>query len=259
MSDGRKSHSSSASTLNSTRQLLDELDALMERMLALPVRDSEDSTPAASPDSDAEVEAAAAATQTLTPPLPSAPLDEEAAENAFSFAPAEELPSADEEVHEPPLPSWLQELRERSISSEAVAATITAEGPVPPHAAAAPAGEPVTAQKVSPPPAEAATPTQTVSPPVVETAAPIPRRPYTIGSEALRQPSQVLTDRSWHTRWWLWPLVVLNFPFEACTYLLGPLGRWLRSRWGRALAGWLGLALLLTALIWQIWLWVCWN
>ena len=47
----------------------------------------------------------------------------------------------------------------------------------------------------------------------------------------------------------LWPLIALNVVFNLLTYLLGPLGTWLRGP-GRSALGWLGIGLILTAGVW---------
>jgi hypothetical protein len=44
----------------------------------------------------------------------------------------------------------------------------------------------------------------------------------------------------------LWPLIALNVTFNVATYLLGPLGTWLRGS-GRTTMGWLGIGMILAA------------
>lgn len=51
---------------------------------------------------------------------------------------------------------------------------------------------------------------------------------------------------------WQTPAVVVNRAFDACTILLGPLGRWLRSSEGRAFLGGVGLLMLGAALFWGV-------
>lgn len=65
-------------TLNPTRQQLDELDALLQRMLELPVNKHEDTAPAAVEEPADE------------PPLPAADLDEQATDADWSSAPQPE-------------------------------------------------------------------------------------------------------------------------------------------------------------------------
>lgn len=57
---------------------------------------------------------------------------------------------------------------------------------------------------------------------------------------------------------WLWPVVGVNLLFDGLTYLLGPLGRWLRGSSGRALLGWIGLGLLAAAAAWALADWLAW-
>jgi hypothetical protein len=59
-------------------------------------------------------------------------------------------------------------------------------------------------------------------------------------------------------RWWLYPVVGLNLLFDGLTFLLGPLGRWLRGETGRLLIGWVGVALLLAGLVWAFLGWMGW-
>jgi hypothetical protein len=59
--------------------------------------------------------------------------------------------------------------------------------------------------------------------------------------------------------WYQLPLVGMNRVFDGTTWLLGPLGRWLRAPAGRTLLGWLGLLLLAGALAWGILDWVGWS
>jgi hypothetical protein len=47
----------------------------------------------------------------------------------------------------------------------------------------------------------------------------------------------------------LWPLIALNVTFNIATYLLGPLGTWLRGS-GRTLMGWLGIGMIVAAGVW---------
>ena len=68
--------------------------------------------------------------------------------------------------------------------------------------------------------------------------------------------SSVLCPSS--SRWWLYPVVGLNLLFDGLTFLLGPLGRWLRGETGRLLIGWAGVALLLAGLVWAFLGWMGW-
>ncbi len=57
----------------------------------------------------------------------------------------------------------------------------------------------------------------------------------------------------------LWPLVWINIAFDGLTFLLGPLGRWLRGPTGRPLIGWIGVLLFAGALAWALFDWMGWT
>jgi hypothetical protein len=52
------------------------------------------------------------------------------------------------------------------------------------------------------------------------------------------------------------PLWWCDQAFDRSTRILGPFGRWLRSIWGRAFLGWLGVALWAIALVWGVLKWI---
>ena len=56
----------------------------------------------------------------------------------------------------------------------------------------------------------------------------------------------------------LWPIAALNKLYDAATYPLGPLGRWLRSARGRAALGYVGLTLIGVAIAWSLRDWLGW-
>jgi hypothetical protein len=49
-----------------------------------------------------------------------------------------------------------------------------------------------------------------------------------------------------------------NQVFDRWTYPLGTTGHWLRSAEGRDILGWLGIALLMVALVWGVLDWMGW-
>jgi hypothetical protein len=207
-----------------TRQLLDELDALMQRMLALPVE--QDGAPSAS----GETPRPAGAGPALSPP-PSLPgrgqghppiLDMPRPVRAD--APARPAPS-----HLSPPPAILPPRHE--VVSTGVATR--AGGELQPDAGGPAAfGPEVFANlKVEPP---------------VHRPRPSAARP------ALPRPERT-------TSWLPGTLTWINQAFDRGTLWLGPAGRWLRSPPGRAVLGWLGAGLLMAALGWQILAWTGWN
>ena len=58
--------------------------------------------------------------------------------------------------------------------------------------------------------------------------------------------------------WWLYPVLALNLLFDGLTFLLGPVGRWLRGETGRLLMGWVGVGLFLAGLVWAFLGWLGW-
>jgi hypothetical protein len=52
--------------------------------------------------------------------------------------------------------------------------------------------------------------------------------------------------------WWVRSLLWSNYTFDQCTSWLGRPGRWLQSRGGRMLLGWLGIGLFLAAIAWAL-------
>jgi hypothetical protein len=90
--------------------------------------------------------------------------------------------------------------------------------PVPPYALTMPAAQP------APPPG----PTFVEQPPPSRLAPPVPG--------------------------YLWPTIVLNWVFDALSYLLGPVGSWMRGS-GRPTLGWIGILMVLAAGGWAFGEW----
>jgi hypothetical protein len=227
MADNPTSATSSENVANqSTRQLLDELDALMQRMLALPVQPSDDEPgpqPVAPPTPPAAADPAPVASRTLTvqaqiSPLPAtqelvvtrtaapvvkAPAVQPPPRRIDLEPPDMTAPTYVPLGAEPLLPLILQ--RPRKPGLEVLAPKSPA--PAPP--------KPATAPQLAPPP----------SPPL-----PTPHAP------------------AWGSGW----VHALNRRYDRATDWLGPLGRWLRGRQGRNLLGWLGLVMLAAAVGWAL-------
>jgi hypothetical protein len=214
-----------------TRQLLDELDALMQRMLALPVQQLEEELrTAAAPALRVEepVGEAGPESTALAPPATPAPdaagLEEPARTDAagdltpphsplasFQSPPQGAPASPPEEMNpepEKPDPVWEQLL---PASPEVLAAL------------GRPAQEPQTAEQAQ---------------------APGPAAHSSDGRWAMGDRRSVSV--------WLRPVLWINQAFDGCTALLGGPGRWLRGASGRSLVGWIGLGLLGGAAAWLV-------
>jgi hypothetical protein len=179
-----------------TRQQLDEIDALLKRMLSLPAIPGEPAEPPPTP--------------AITYPAP-----------AVREVPPPREPAPGEPV-----------VREWRV------------GWTPPSAPASPS---VVAWGTQVPLATAAD-----SPPVIPTPPPVyalpvqAELPFAVPDVPGQPPSSTLAPPvALPTRL----LIVLNGTFNALTYLLGPLGTWLRGP-GRKALGWLGILMILAAAAW---------
>jgi hypothetical protein len=204
-----------------TRQQLDELDALMQRMLALPVNPMEeppDEPPKQPPNEDM---ADNAGTAPAAVPSPVAAAKASDAEDAVKKRLADTvLPHASQqEVLGTPSPVLDAEYR-----------------------APAPAASKLSTRYA----VRATPPTPSPRPPILPSPAP----PPAVSEVTVLQPPFA---------WPLRPLLWLNLAFDQSTTWLGPLGGWLRGPSGRALLGWGGLLLLAAALVWLVWDGMAWS
>ena len=198
-----------------TRQQLDELDALMQRMLALPVNPPEDSprAPTEHP-------------QAVTPPdntvaptalRPATPL-ESARPIQTEQKKTEAVPGKDHEPGE----YVLVKAGASDLSGTAVRAQPTLV--VSPHALLR-------------------TPQSSVTPSPGHPVTPSLPHPAAVSKEKVRPP---------RVAWPLRPFLWVNVTFDHGTAWLGPVGRWLRAPGGRALLGWTGVLLLAAAVAWLV-------
>jgi hypothetical protein len=202
----------SPSPPGSTRQLLDELDALMQRMLALPVEQEEEAPPAPERTAPTAAVAPPVLPEALPPPVePPAARTVALALSVPSAAPVDKPPPV------APAPAPRQDQPEL---------------PAGPHGLT-PVGPEVFAALTTPTPIR---PRTTPARP-----RPTPRRAAPVGGIVLG------------------PLRWLNHAFDRVTHRLGAPGRWLRGRQGRAVLGWVGVALLVGALGWQMVVWLGWG
>jgi hypothetical protein len=226
----------------STRQLLDELDALMQRMLALPVQAAEDEPPDPEPPAPSPpprrtpspVEA-----WKVEPPA-SAAAQEIIVNGRDAAPPAKEEP-------QPPAPAPAAVVPPRVRAPELVPPP---RDSVPVLPLAAPTYLPLGAEPLLPlilqrPGAKPARPAE--PPPSGAPVPPPPPKPQWLKPAAPGRPAAppvVAVAPSGGL------LVGINRHFDRATAWLGGAGRWLRGEQGRNLLGWTGVAMLGAALVW---------
>jgi hypothetical protein len=207
-------------TLQSTRQMLDDLDALMNRMLAIPVNDLDD---AATP--PRELVSVSPMSATLTVLEPSA--GEEQSSPIVEPSPVREIapnylttmkPASDETKPLPKLvdPSLIMTLPSKRDDSFA--------SPIP---------EEVIPQSI------------------LELPAP------NIEEDLLIAP--VFRPRRSLAGLLLLPLVGFNRVFDSIAYFLGKPGQWLSGPRGRNILGWTGLLMMAAAGLWVVKDWLGWT
>jgi hypothetical protein len=242
---------------NSVRQQLDELDALLQRMLELPINQLDETTP---PPESPRLAAKPQPTP-LAPPPPQAA----AAPSAKGWRPPAMVLLADSGPVQQPRTSpedqgWAINLNPQQGSSIL--------GPRSPAAVAARAPAPETVASASPPVWRAETVTY-VPPPAV---APAPTRPQPQPSVASEPTASPVTIRpmapprptavpamSPRAPLLLLPLVALNRTFDVVVIQFGPLGRSLRSPLGRTALGVSGLLMLAGGVAWGVLDWIGWT
>jgi hypothetical protein len=216
---------------HSTRLLLDELDTLMQKMLALPVNQlaEGDAAPTSEP---AAVRPPVSEAPRLSPPEPP---------RAPHFIAGLSLPQVPQEIaakneEDPFLQDWPTE---PVVAKKTRAATAKF-----PSATSAPplTQDPLTAPEelsdlAYPDPA----PVTVANDPVISSALP--------AAPAL--PSLPLS-----VRWLVAPAWWCNHLFDRATRPLGSLGRWLRSVPGRSALGWVGVTLWVAAILWGLLKWI---
>jgi hypothetical protein len=226
--------------LNATRQMLDELDALMERMLAVPIAESPEAAP---PQTAATQPSSRPMAATLT--LLQAPVDEPSAPYRPPSGPAPATPAFDpahaatNPSHLPPrgainssaAPVWSEMAGYPSL----VYPPAEASEPYPelPALPDAPAATPEPLSHFALPPASA--------PSLDELLADVPEPPASLAA------------------WIILPVLWGNRLFDQGTLLLGENGSWLRGTIGRSALGMAGLILFGAALLWLARDWLGWT
>jgi hypothetical protein len=219
-----------------TRQQLDELDALLQRMLAIPVRPVEEPAPAPNE--------ATAAPKSYSTSEPEPVLEQRTESMPSCPAPGSEGEDADSEGWVPFRSSWQpsaltwQPLKESWNEVQAALRQRGGDDAQP----ATPASN--DAAGAAPPAQAESTSKESVFPTSNTAAGP------TTAEEKL-EPEPV----SWASL----PLVAFNGLFDLLLLPLGPVGKWLRGRGGRILLGTLGVLALLAAGALAVADWIGWT
>lgn len=216
-------------SLNSTKQLLEELDALMDRMLSIPVETKEEPV---TPSVSSKGTSAVLSNYNPIPESNDANLDRSQpnTRNIFWRPPA---------TNEEPKKKLSEHLAPKQV-------------------------EPTSRPKTPAPKTDSEwkyhTPELNLPNPLSEEQmATLQPKPMSLVSSKLSEKSKVIAKRRRLTRLWLWPLELVNNLFDFFVGLMGPTGGWLKTPWGRYLLGFLGIAFVIGAISWQIILWLRWN
>jgi hypothetical protein len=224
-------------TTQGTRQLLDELDALMQRMLAVPVNELGDVVEARGPAvQSTETPTGARHSETLPDartavPMPGPPPPGGALLSTHQAAPAMPAP------HHLPQPDR-SKLHVPQVTASPAPDQVPLGGFWPHPALQSPHLREVIGQPATAPPQWSPRPGPRLS-----------------GGQSTPTP----TARRPMTGWWLHSLLWSNRAFDRCTARLGHPGRWLQGRGGRRVLGWLGIGLLLGSVAWGLGNWFDWT
>jgi hypothetical protein len=216
-----------ATSVDSTRQQLDELEGLLRRMLDLPVIDLQTSlsTPVLEPWQDPAERAAGSDAAPAAEPVPAR--SESGQTQATFWAVATRAQPAQAQTHQSAGPTSAMEASDDHPDQ---------------------AEQPRTTGGTQSPPGESQEPAHaTKEGPIPKSLSDFDRQPLvpvqapdkSYGAAPTFGPALLLL-----------PLVVVNSLFDFGTFLLGPPGRWLRTNPGRAFIAWSGLVLWLAALAW---------
>jgi hypothetical protein len=248
MADVPSPRSTDSPASPSTRQLLEELDDLMQRMLALPVEQGEEEPPA-TPETNTTgvLKTAELLPQKRTAEPPSSPRNVH-----LLHVPATRVtvhgPVADQSdgARSVAASQPAQEVAARAVPGVKPEAAAPPSGRnKPPDAAFAPTYVPVGAESLLPillqHPGKAQQKDVTPESPLPRPKPLPPIRP-TWKQTLPTAPRAASGPRQW--------LMAINGAFDGFTSWLGPVGQWLRSEQGRSIVGWSGLAMIVAALLW---------
>jgi hypothetical protein len=237
----------SSAELSSTRQMLDELDALMERMLSLPVEDEPlpEERPTAPPVAALPPAATVSASLTIIPtetPPREAPVHGATTRETQIYQTRVAFPDAPEDSR----PGSYFDLPESPLRDEALA-DLEAKLPTLEETTLSWLEEREAAAQ-----SDASRPTRTAA--KGDSALP------TIGDVEVSRVEPIVVPSARRMRgFWLWLILrAINGAFDLATYLLGPIGVWLRSPRGRNLLGAAGILMVLGAVGWLAVLWMGW-
>jgi hypothetical protein len=271
----------------STRQMLDELDALMERMLSLPVADTESPADEPPPTSKPAVAPAPSAYPTVSAKLtviespegdfgPDSPEPEAHEEHVtVSYPQTLTLPKFEDdaaaapstsswfdlpkdEIEPAPAQDWPESNESTSVAEpDQAPASLVSEMPASESETSAEASwleKPSGLEWQPPSTASYADAGAMVAAPLTPIIAP----PPSLGIETPTVPKPKLT-RVAQSKLGYRPLLRVNRGFDSAMGWLGPVGRSLRGKQGRNLLGITGLGLMLGALLWLLKDWMGWN
>lgn len=249
MSD--KTKSTSTSSLSSTRQLLDELDVLMERMLSLPVEDAktDEDEKAEQPEQKSTSTSVVEMPRVDSESEPEGEVSEKPQVEEYESEPAEDSYEREEpEQHE-------EDNKTEPDTNYQYDESFDEEEIKPPEDFSTQVElETEESKQKDEPDLSSVQPIRTQ-----EILVSLSAGRSDVLPEPLANRSQLLAQRRSWRRPWLWPLSALNRMFDSATYLLGPLGGWLRQPGGRTFLGLVGVTLVLAAICVQILLWLTWN
>jgi hypothetical protein len=227
-------------TLQSTRQMLDELDALMDRMLALPVNDLDDSAPP--PPDIVRMPTVSATLTVLEAPAVEAPVVE---------VPVLEVPVLKAPVVETPVPEMMEEKMEEKILRKPATARDRSsflQESFPNYTTefesdSMGSDEFLFRPKAKGPKTDVEPTLENEIPPSITKLAATAAKPKPAARSKPAPTKSSGVPILLPVRWF-------NQAFDLATLLLGAPGAWLRGPGGRRALGWTGFALIAAAGLW---------
>jgi hypothetical protein len=249
MADSPSNRAPQTPASQSTRQMLDDLDTLMQRMLALPVQtpDEEGQPPTVVEPGPTRTPAPAAAqfpvhppSVTVQAPMPAAAHDVFVG-RALTGTPLAAVESGSGDGTRPQAPERAPVLR-------------PAQEGLPESTVAAPTYLPVGAEALLPVILHRLGASKAAGCQKAEGSGQKAESTghNTKGSKPRTAIDPPSASRLLRSGWSMRLLIYLNRSFDRCTPWLGGAGRWLRSEDGRTVLGWTGVAMFAVALVWAV-------